>query len=126
MKKLIILSLVLSVIYSTISHAQTESGGVIFFKGTWKDAQNEAKNQQKLVFIDFYTDWCVPCKRMDVEIFPDKNVGALYNKLFINIKVNAEKERECCWQKHSAFGHIPPGSLPMKLVMSFSEDSILC
>lgn len=51
----------------------------------------EAKRQRKLIFIDFYTDWCALCKRMDAEIFPDKMVGELYNNLFINLKVNAEK-----------------------------------
>lgn len=91
MKKLIFLSLIFSTMYIVKAHGKTESGGLIFFKGNWKEAKVEAKRQRKLIFIDFYTDWCAPCKRMDAEIFPDKMVGELYNKLFINLKVNAEK-----------------------------------
>ncbi|WP_316796744.1 thioredoxin family protein [Pedobacter agri] len=72
-------------------NAATFSTGIVFFKGDWKGLLNEAKKQHKLIFLDFYTDWCAPCKRMDAEIFPDKNVGAVYNQLFVSYKVNAEK-----------------------------------
>lgn len=54
-----------------------------FFKVAAKDG--------KLIFIDMYTDWCGPCKRMDSEVFIQDEVGARMNNEFINLKINAEK-----------------------------------
>lgn len=50
-----------------------------------------AGNKDKLVFVDFYTTWCLPCKMMDEDVFPDKGISQLLNDNFINYKVDAEK-----------------------------------
>ncbi|MFC4144239.1 thioredoxin family protein [Pedobacter mendelii] len=91
MKRLFLVFFLALTIFNNHVSAQSSSIGIEFFKGTWTDVLAESKKQQKLIFIDFYTDWCPPCKRMDAEIFPDKMVGEAYNELFINYKVNAEK-----------------------------------
>jgi thiol-disulfide isomerase/thioredoxin len=41
--------------------------------------------------VDVYTTWCRPCKVLDKDVFPNERVGELYNKNFINYKVDAEK-----------------------------------
>jgi len=51
-----------------------------------------AGSKDKLVFVDFYTTWCLPCKLMDEDVFTDKAVSALMNDNFISYKVNAEKD----------------------------------
>ena len=51
-----------------------------------------ASSKNKLVFVDFYTTWCLPCKLMDEDVFTDKAVSALMNDNFISYKVNAEKD----------------------------------
>lgn len=55
-------------------------------------ALQAARKEKKLVFIDFYTDWCGPCKRMSREVFPQKSVGDFMNARFVCLKLNAEKE----------------------------------
>ncbi|MGK9121044.1 thioredoxin family protein [Olivibacter jilunii] len=65
--------------------------GVQFFEGSWKALLQLAKEQNKPIFVDVYTDWCPPCKRMDQEVLPLAAVGAVYNKAFINYKLNAER-----------------------------------
>lgn len=67
--------------------AQTNFRAVSF-----NDALQAARKEKKLVFIDFYTDWCGPCKRMAREVFPLKNVGDYMNSKFVCLKLNAEKE----------------------------------
>ena len=59
---------------------------------TIDEAVKVAEKENKLIFVDFYTDWCGPCKRMANEIFPKKEVGDYMNKHFVCVKLNAEKE----------------------------------
>lgn len=67
--------------------AQTE-----FRHITYKEALAAAKSENKKVFLDFYTDWCGPCKMMLRDVFPQKSVGEFMNKNFVPVKVNAEKD----------------------------------
>lgn len=51
-----------------------------------------AIEEDKLLFLDIYTDWCLPCQIMNQEVFTDKRLGNFYNENFISYKVNAEKK----------------------------------
>lgn len=64
--------------------------GIDFFKGDWSAALEQARAQDKLIFVDAYATWCGPCKRMAREVFPDEQVGAYYNRNFISLKVDME------------------------------------
>jgi len=84
----LLLILTLLPVFSTAQ----ENGGINFLKDkTWADAVALAKAENKLVFVDVYTDWCGPCKLMDAEVFPLPNVSEFYNTSFISYKLNAEK-----------------------------------
>lgn len=65
--------------------------GITFREGSWKEILTMAKKEKKLVFIDNYTSWCGPCKKMVKEIFPMKEVGDFYNANFICYKLDCEK-----------------------------------
>lgn len=51
----------------------------------------KAERENKVVFVDIYTDWCLPCKVMDKEVFEDEATAEFMNENFINYKVNGEK-----------------------------------
>ena len=56
-------------------------------------AIEQAKKEDKLVFVDVITDWCLPCKLMDEDVFSDKGLADFFNDKFINLKIDAEKKK---------------------------------
>jgi thioredoxin 1 len=78
---------------STIS-SQNAGVGIKFQKISFADALKLAKKQNKLIFIDAYTDWCGPCKMLSSRTFTDANVGTFFNEKFINLKIEMEKDAD--------------------------------
>lgn len=49
-----------------------------------------AKSVNKPIMIDFYTDWCGVCKKVDSEVYTNQQViNEAQN--FVNVKINAEQ-----------------------------------
>ena len=67
------------------------SGEVLFFEGSWADAQQEARATGKYLYLDMYTDWCGPCKWMDKEVFTDSTLATFMNDRFVCFHADAEK-----------------------------------
>ena len=55
-------------------------------------AVQAATTEGKLVFIDFYTTWCEPCKRLDATTWKDPAVAKLLGEKTVPLKLDAEKE----------------------------------
>lgn len=72
----------------TISIAQD---GIKFLDAEFGEVLALAELEGKLVFVDAYTDWCAPCKKMDKEVFSKKEVADYYNANFLSVKINMEK-----------------------------------
>ena len=92
LSKIIILFLLAFVLTSFKSSNSTKKGGIIFFKGTWTEALQAAKAENKHIFLDVYATWCGPCKELKNKTFKDSEVGEYYNKNFINVRIDAEKD----------------------------------
>lgn len=86
MKKYLLLS-ILGIFFFT-AHGQE---GTRFEDIAYNKALAKAKKENRLVFIDCYTQWCGPCKRMASNVFPLKEVGDYMNGHFVNLKVDMEK-----------------------------------
>ncbi len=70
----------------------TSSKKTLYFEKTsFQDVLAKAKKENKPIFIDFYTTWCGPCKMMENDVFTDGGVISMYNRNFINVKIDAEK-----------------------------------
>lgn len=101
MKKIFTLTLLISVLFSLKAQE-----GIQFFEGTFEEAKKEAAVKNKLIFMDAYTVWCGPCKRMAKDVFPQKEVGDFFNRNFINIKVDMEKgEGKDIAKKYSIYSY---------------------
>ncbi len=76
----------------TVKPSQTtKTDEINFSELNFDEALKEAKKTGKLIFLDAYTDWCGPCKKMSSYTFKDENVAKLFNSKFINLKIEMEK-----------------------------------
>jgi len=69
-----------------------KSQGIEFFHGSFDEAKALAKAENKPLFIDVYTSWCGPCKKLSKTIFPQKIVGDYFNQNFVCFKLQADKK----------------------------------
>ena len=51
-----------------------------------------AQQQNRPVFVEFYADWCAPCKVMEEELFTEPIVYAYFNRYFLNFRTNIDSE----------------------------------
>jgi thiol:disulfide interchange protein len=61
----------------------------------WMDyatALAKAKQNPKLIFVDLYADWCVPCRIMDANVYSDPTVASLLNSRFYAVKLDADSQ----------------------------------
>lgn len=57
---------------------------------TLEQASAKAKAENKLIFLDCFTSWCGPCKKMARDVFPQEQVGAFMNPRYVNLKIDME------------------------------------
>jgi len=79
------------VLLLVILGSQINGQGIEFFHGTWEEAKEKATQEEKILFVDAFTTWCGPCKRMAKNVFPDSEVGKFFNEKYISLKLDMEK-----------------------------------
>ena len=83
---------ILATIFISLFCAQTFAEGIEFdHEIAFQAALDKAKKEGKLVFMDCYTSWCGPCKRLAATVFTDSSVGQYFNSNYINVKFDMEK-----------------------------------
>ena len=92
--RLLILALLLFSCKSSKNHAKQEDHKYTFdfIKAeTLTDVIETAERFDKLVFLDIYTEWCLPCKMMDEDVYTDERLGDYFKQHFVSCKIDAEK-----------------------------------
>ncbi|SNV50477.1 thiol:disulfide interchange protein precursor [Chryseobacterium taklimakanense] len=57
-----------------------------------EDALKAQHTQPKKIFIDFYADWCGPCKIMDKYTYNNPVIAEYLNENYYAVKFNAEEK----------------------------------
>ncbi|HEV7346761.1 thioredoxin family protein [Telluribacter sp.] len=65
--------------------------GIEFTEAAWGAIVKKAKAEKKIIFLDAYASWCGPCKLLQKNVFTRPDVGELFNKNFVNVKVDMER-----------------------------------
>ncbi len=76
-----------------------------------------AEKSNKLVFVDFYANWCGYCKQLDEDTFTDLNVQARLTQGYVLVKVNTDKNPDLASQ-YKVYG------LPTLVVMDAYGNEI--
>jgi thioredoxin-related protein/tetratricopeptide (TPR) repeat protein len=66
-----------------------QPGGGVWFKGDAAAAGAAARERDTLVMMEFYTDWCSWCRRLENDTFTDPGVIAVLKEI-VPIRVDAE------------------------------------
>ncbi len=93
--------------FTILSSIQLFSQGINFFQGTWQETLEEAKKQDKIIFVDAYATWCGPCHRMSKYVFTQEKVGDYYNKHFVNVKLDMESAEGLKFRKKHSVSAYP-------------------
>ena len=87
------------------------------------DAQlSKAREEKKLVLLDFYADWCISCKEMEVNTFANPEVGNhLKQWVLLQADVTANSpENQALLKRFGLYG--PPGILIFNLNAQEQKD----
>ncbi|EHQ28858.1 thioredoxin fold domain-containing protein [Mucilaginibacter paludis] len=125
---------ILTLILLTLGLAASGQNRKIEFKpDNLNEALTLAKAQHKVVFVDCYTSWCIPCKHMEANVFTVDTVADFFNSTFINMKAEMDKDdRMKALGKTYNIGAYPSyllldgdGKLLFKFVGGMSADAFM-
>ena len=83
---------------------------------------SKAKQEQKLVMLDFYADWCISCKEMELNTFANPEVSKELKQLVLlqaDVTANSP-ENQALLKRFGLFG--PPGILFFNLASQEQAD----
>jgi thiol-disulfide isomerase/thioredoxin len=88
---------IISLIFIALLVSFKSLGGIVFQNLTISQAKELALKEGKMVFVDFFSDQCPPCKIMETTVFIDKDLGVLIAENYIAVRshsANMEGKKE--------------------------------
>lgn len=82
---------------------------LIIIEQNYTQALAVAAEEKKLLFIDFYTSWCAPCKKLDTLIFQNDSLSRILGRHFVLLKYDAEQDKVFHLSKKHHINSYPTG-----------------
>ncbi len=82
----------------------------------YQDGIEQAKKESKPVLIDFYADWCNPCRMMDARVYTDPRVVKAMQE-FVCIKIDVVREEKIAFAYRIQ-------SIPRTIVLNIFQENI--
>ncbi len=57
----------------------------------WREAREIAQQQHRLVLLHFYTDDCLPCQKLERNVFPRAEVARALSTGYVPVKIDAKR-----------------------------------
>jgi len=75
-----------------VKQVEDEGKSGIHFQNelSWKQLREEARKENKYIFIDCFATWCGPCKYMDKNVYSNNSVSACVDSHFLSVKVQMD------------------------------------
>jgi thioredoxin-related protein len=89
MKKLLTLLFIICALV-LVSFSPSGQTNVSFYSGTLADMKAKALIDNKPFFLNFYTDWCAPCRNMERYTFTDPELATFVEGNYFAFGVDAE------------------------------------
>lgn len=81
------------------------------------EALQKAKSENKLVYIDFYTDWCRYCMEMDEGTYTDPRIITLLTESFVPVKLDKDNP-----ENKDIITHYSISGQPVEIVITPDGD----
>lgn len=91
--KFLLLTLLATVVAFGFSLSDDDESKEIKWLG-FKEALEKGKTENKMIVVDFYTDWCSWCKVMDKKTYGNSEIIDFASKKLVLAKVNAESNEK--------------------------------
>jgi thiol-disulfide isomerase/thioredoxin len=86
-------AVIITIALIAASHVLLDSQGTLKWETDWQTVLKTAVEKKQPVLMDFYTDWCPHCKRLDQITFIDPKVIDYFKKEnYALLKINPEKD----------------------------------
>ncbi|QWX85410.1 thioredoxin family protein [Cellulophaga sp. HaHaR_3_176] len=97
--------IILLLLISSVGYSQK----LTIIEQDYEKARKIALKENKLLFIDFYTTWCAPCKKLDKLIFQNDTISAKIGKNFVLLRYDAEQDKTHNLSKKHHVNSYPTG-----------------